>query len=250
MLKFFRKIRRKLLDEGNLKKYFVYAIGEILLVVIGILIALWINNINQQRIESKKGIEYLGRIQSDLAKDTITVLSHKRIINSKANILVNILHLNLDSITYFGERHGIFITRFRDPLFLNTNALDELINSGNISLIRNVELREKITNHYTVWKGVSQAIQKNTLGNYPSLFSEIIPGEEQYKARIQNTEYENIEGLVEIMKAKLLENHEKLVPAINAELGYAATRVSFYNEIYKETITLMTLIEQELKMTN
>ena len=91
MLKFFRRIRRKLLDEGNLKKYFIYAIGEILLVVIGILIALWINNLNQQRVESKKGIEYLERIHADLAKDTINILSHTRIINSKAAILVDIL---------------------------------------------------------------------------------------------------------------------------------------------------------------
>jgi hypothetical protein len=46
MLKFFRRIRRKLLDEGSLRKYLVYAIGEITLVVIGILIALQINNWN------------------------------------------------------------------------------------------------------------------------------------------------------------------------------------------------------------
>ncbi len=49
MKKFFRKIRRSLLEEGKIGKYFKYAIGEIILVVIGILIALQINNWNENR---------------------------------------------------------------------------------------------------------------------------------------------------------------------------------------------------------
>jgi hypothetical protein len=46
MIKFFRHIRRSLLEQNKMGKYFKYAIGEILLVVIGILIALSINNWN------------------------------------------------------------------------------------------------------------------------------------------------------------------------------------------------------------
>ncbi len=49
MIKIFRKIRQRLLTEGNLKRYLIYAIGEILLVVIGILIALQINTWNEWR---------------------------------------------------------------------------------------------------------------------------------------------------------------------------------------------------------
>ncbi len=47
MLKFFRKIRQKLLKENRVSRYLVYALGEILLVVVGILIALLINNANE-----------------------------------------------------------------------------------------------------------------------------------------------------------------------------------------------------------
>jgi len=49
MLKFFRTIRKKLIEEDNVRKYLLYAIGEILLVVIGILIALQVNNWNEER---------------------------------------------------------------------------------------------------------------------------------------------------------------------------------------------------------
>jgi len=51
MIKFFSRIRRKLIDDGNLKRYLIYGIGEILLVVIGILIALQINNNNIEKIQ-------------------------------------------------------------------------------------------------------------------------------------------------------------------------------------------------------
>ena len=53
MIKFFRKIRQKLLTENKLSKYLIYAIGEIILVVIGILIALSINNWNEDRNNRK-----------------------------------------------------------------------------------------------------------------------------------------------------------------------------------------------------
>ncbi len=53
MIKFFRHIRKRLLTENKLSKYLLYAIGEIVLVVIGILIALQINNWNTSKIESK-----------------------------------------------------------------------------------------------------------------------------------------------------------------------------------------------------
>lgn len=53
MIKFFRKIRQKLLSENKFSNYLLYAVGEIILVVIGILIALEINNWNDQQIENK-----------------------------------------------------------------------------------------------------------------------------------------------------------------------------------------------------
>ncbi|MCL6257710.1 hypothetical protein M3O96_01330 [Aquiflexum sp. TKW24L] len=54
MIKFFRRIRQKLLAEGNLRRYLIYAFGEILLVVIGILLALQINDWNQNRLNAKE----------------------------------------------------------------------------------------------------------------------------------------------------------------------------------------------------
>src|SRR5210317_1676767 len=69
MIKFFRKIRQNLLTENKFSKYLLYALGEIFLVVIGILIALSINNWNEGRINKIKEQEYLEGIKTDLQSD-------------------------------------------------------------------------------------------------------------------------------------------------------------------------------------
>ena len=73
MIKFFRHIRKNLLNEGKTSKYFKYAIGEIILVVIGILIALQINNWNELRKYDRLKDNYLERLISDIKKDTINI---------------------------------------------------------------------------------------------------------------------------------------------------------------------------------
>ena len=66
MLKLWRRLRLKLIGQGNLKRYLIYAIGEILLVMVGILLALQVNNWNEIRKERKQEINLLIRLQSDL----------------------------------------------------------------------------------------------------------------------------------------------------------------------------------------
>lgn len=70
MIKFFRKIRRQLLTENKFSKYLTYAVGEIVLVVIGILIALQINNWNEGRKNNEKETILIKNIVDDLSSDT------------------------------------------------------------------------------------------------------------------------------------------------------------------------------------
>lgn len=73
MIKFFRKIRHNLLIENKTGKYFKYAIGEIVLVVIGILIALQINNWNEENKINKIRTLKLSQIESDLRADVVSL---------------------------------------------------------------------------------------------------------------------------------------------------------------------------------
>lgn len=91
MIKFFRKIRQKLLDENRFSKYLLYALGEIILVVIGILIALQINNWNEQRklqqIEKQLLNELETSLKSDLADVIYNIKRQTEIIASQNNFI-------------------------------------------------------------------------------------------------------------------------------------------------------------------
>ena len=84
MIKLFRKIRHKLLIESKLRKYFLYAIGEIILVVIGILIALHINNLNDQRKIGNTIQTYYNQLLQDFENDKKYIESTIASIDSSA----------------------------------------------------------------------------------------------------------------------------------------------------------------------
>ena len=107
MIKFFRKIRQKMLTENKFGKYLLYAIGEIILVVIGILIALQINNWNELKKERKNEIIILNEIRDNLLFDLVDFESNITTFQNKVTAcksILKILESNIeynDSIGYF-----------------------------------------------------------------------------------------------------------------------------------------------------
>jgi hypothetical protein len=69
MMRFFRNIRQRLLSKNNVKKYLLYAVGEIFLVMIGILLALQVNNLNEERKNKALERAYLSDIHQDFLKN-------------------------------------------------------------------------------------------------------------------------------------------------------------------------------------
>ena len=144
MIKFFRHIRQNLIMENKTSKpalpvgrYFTYAIGEIILVVIGILIALQINNWNNDRINANKETNYIKNIERDL-NNQIQAIDLQ--IDFEANVAKHCKialqpynennKLNIDST--FAIALGTMASR---RTFANTNPIyTELISSGNIEL--------------------------------------------------------------------------------------------------------------------
>ncbi|WP_282134332.1 DUF6090 family protein [Seonamhaeicola maritimus] len=171
MIKFFRNIRKKLLAEGNKGKYLKYAIGEIVLVVIGILIALSINNWNEERKRTKQEQKILISLKSDfieskerlhktmIMQDLVIKRSSAllKIFENKSPIPVN------DSIKVYLQ-YGAF-SWYRAELV--TGAYDALINAGHSELISNESLSKMLVAYFSILKSgfEDQETSMNLLNN-------------------------------------------------------------------------------------
>jgi len=170
MIKFFRKIRYDLIENHKTGKYFKYAIGEIVLVVIGILIALQINNWNENRKNKITEADYYCRILDDflinekLIDETIEITSYKvdvckQIIvdlntfpNNKSKILNNFL---------IGIRQNVFV-----PSMV---AFKDLSSSGNLHLLKDIELKNRLIEHSTYLDNTLNLLAENRNENIKRL---------------------------------------------------------------------------------
>lgn len=149
MIKFFRKIRHKLLSENKISKYLIYAIGEIVLVVIGILIALQINTWN----EHKKTLAKERVILASLLEDFDTNSKHIETSLQQYNGVVAGLERKMN---YIGRNTKEFDQKIKDDIIgvgfwnpgLVSGTLNSLINSDQLGLIKNNELKNILT-YYT-----------------------------------------------------------------------------------------------------
>ena len=131
-----RKIRMSLINSDQSKKYLLYGLGEITLVVIGILIALQINNWNQDRIERNTELEILKGMQNTLRSDLIDLERHMRynaISNRSTQIILEHLERDLpyhDSLSvHFALTTMLYWTPLNPSVF-------ETLNAQEVSLTR------------------------------------------------------------------------------------------------------------------
>ncbi|APG59860.1 DUF6090 family protein [Christiangramia salexigens] len=139
MIKFFRKIRQQLLAENKFSKYLLYAIGEIILVVIGILIALQINNSNELNKQRAKEVRFLKNLKSDLIFEETELERYTKIRESIVNSAqIALEHFNgkpVENIQMFN--YHTFNVGIWQEFQRNNNTFLELINSGNLTIISN-----------------------------------------------------------------------------------------------------------------
>ena len=147
MIKFFRKIRYDLMEKNKTGKYFKYAIGEIVLVVIGILIALSINNWNENRKNDNVEQETLLSLKSDLESalvqldDKLDQNSYYRYLYS---ILLDVIHYKKDIPTDSLEK--LTLNHIWSPGFdPELGTLNEILSTGKMGIIQNRALRKHIS---------------------------------------------------------------------------------------------------------
>jgi hypothetical protein len=149
-MKIFRKIRQKFLAENKFSEYFIYAIGEIVLVVIGILIALQINNWNQAKKDNNALKEYLVKIKSHTREDLYKLDSLKRGRTQIAELCkkarVSILDKTEDENLFLFMGSGF---AFADLYFKpNAGGYEALKNSDYFGKINNTPLDSLLTRYH------------------------------------------------------------------------------------------------------
>lgn len=170
MIKFFRKIRQNLLVKGQTGKYLKYALGEILLVVIGILIALQINNANESFKQNRKAKNYeetlIAELNADLMRinqlDTLCQKMQKD-INDYLTYFKNpdkeyeVVIQEMEKVNYYGDFYQSI-----------AYTIDDIINTGNLELfnqeIKNAILEYKATQDFYE-KNREEVVQKYVLSD-------------------------------------------------------------------------------------
>ena len=170
MTKFLRKIRFSLLSENKTRKYLKYAIGEIVLVVIGILIALQINNWNEGRKDKMKEKAILLQLENEYN-------SNLQQLDAKIQLRKKIVHSGLSLLKYMDEPQDVekdsvifhLSTIIFDPTF--DPIQNDLISSGNIRIISNEKLKLLLSN----WSSDVLAVKELELVNQTHVHQIILP---------------------------------------------------------------------------
>lgn len=224
MIPVFRKIRRRLLSDRRLGRYFLYAVGEILLVVIGILIALQVDNLNEDKKDRRKELAYLQRFQNDLA---LNLKEMDRLILTSDSIQVRI-----DSLlsVRFGEIPPLSNAAFNrlaqkatDYLIFQAAeaTIEDLIGSGELDIIEDPVIREGIA----TWE--SQLLGIRYLeADHKKSFNDLL---EYYRSHSE---------IYKIMRGRLIfseEMQEQLLadPVYLNTLTYHAIPLQLLNEEYR-----------------
>ncbi|WP_299126394.1 DUF6090 family protein [uncultured Winogradskyella sp.] len=249
MIKFFRKIRQKMLTENKFSKYLIYAIGEIILVVIGILIALQINNWNENNKTRNQELALLKSLKFEMEENVIMIDLHLEYLNNMKLNYDRILSLtNPNYIEKKEDSLQYALTNiFTISTFLPKNTeLNAAQNSNSIRLIRN----KKITTGLSKW-----ILQSEFVINFGSTANEyynntLVPTVLNYY-QLKNITYDRSNGnngtvskhksnLEKLFRNRVFENNlYRMNTLIRIRASYAA-------DLKVETLNLIQLLNKEL----
>lgn len=254
MIKFFRKIRLKLVGEHKISKYLLYAIGEIILVVIGILIALGVNNWNENKKNNRLGKDLLSRIHHDLVQDTVQfrskINSNNALRNEIKQVLVD-LYKGVDSIPQAQHMSAIYDQSLDQVFSPNDNTYKSILSSGTLGLITNIELKENIVDLYSEYDET-----KNLLNSISQWMSGVAIAVDTQTEFIKfNGEVIDIFTTTEMLNKNdyaFLNNKEDprfkiIVRAISSTAFNQNVRNKYYAELIAKCSLLLNKIEEDLK---
>ena len=153
-----------MINENRISKYLLYAVGEIILVVIGILIALQINNLNEQNKKEELRKNYINSLKKDLESDIVLLEKQISQFESELKIHKSLSHRLSASNATFDTIRKIaryeFLPFFSPSNNLNFSTYNALISTGNLDLLQ-PDIREKVQKHNAEQIETLEAIELN-----------------------------------------------------------------------------------------
>ena len=252
MIKFFRKIRQNLLSEGKTGKYIKYAIGEIILVVIGILIALQLNNWNESRKTKLLEIEIYKEIKDDI---TVSLLDlergrsqHDRRIVTNSKIRDHIINERP-----FNDTIAIYlIDADSDDQFFPKTSGFEALKSAGLETLSNDTLRQKVADLFQLSyiRIMGMGRDKAPIRNFQFLQ----PYQKYLKLDKNNKGYRNYAENDSVLYYKpIIKNYElfmkddQLVKDLQEAIFLRIFKLGNYTDVLDRSNELLFEIDEELK---
>ncbi len=250
MIKYFRKIRQRLLTDNKFSKYLLYAIGEIILVVIGILIALQINNWNAEQKIKKEEIGILNNLleslysakeQSDIDIFKENQLKESLIVALGKNSNKNKLGINSMSDSLFYD-----VLWNSNPNLPVLSSYSDIKNTGKIGIITNRSIRENFTNLELTLTGLTSLV-KDRLTLQQMRIDDIIVNDVNFVRLLKS-----MEPSIKIYNESqnnynLILNNQKTRNSLALKLSLTYAVIKYRHELRDEIDDLIQLVEVELK---
>lgn len=254
MIKFFRRIRQQMLAENKFSRYFLYAIGEIILVVIGILIALGVNNWNQEAKDHRTGKDLLVRIHRDLVQDTISfqaIITRNTELREEIKALLVTLYDGVETIEQVKGMSDTYDKALDQIFSPNDNTYKSMLSSGTLGLIQNTELKEGIIDLYSDYDEYKVLLA--SIGQWMIGVASTVDTQTDFikfgndVSDIYTTREMLNENDFAFLNDKEDPGFKMIVRAISAVAFNQKVNSTFYSELIKRCETVIKQIDQELK---
>jgi hypothetical protein len=253
-MKLFRRVRQKLLSQNKYKKYLSYAVGEIILVVIGILIALTINNCQNRKILKQKEQTYLTGLKEEFETNKIKL--NNLILVNKENYsgVKKILDYTGKTTFTLSEKEfsTIMINSFSYDIFYNpsNSLLNEMISSGSLKDISNQKLRAMLTNWISTLEDVSR--QEKDLDKQRGFVLDVLRSKDKNLRKMleyadKNKIYDLSESEKDVSNLSLLNSNAFENNLLLFYLTSLGTEASHYLPLMETIDEILLTIDAEIK---
>ena len=243
MINFFRKIRKQLADDNQFFKYSRYAIGEILLVVIGILIALSINTWNENRKQKLNDIKFLSNLHYEIELDTVVFDDKKKEFEEINKNLIQTLHFVNRSTEINENERQIIVEAIKNlevltPGYKNIERNDLKLADGTLDHIDS-QLNKKYQQYIESVKSNNEIIRKLGESLQFVVLQDLYPKVDlDYAGLTENQIHFDIEKL---------KNDRSFKNAINRSIRYRNISIFYMNNQKIQAYDLLNILNEKLK---